>query len=103
MKFLFTDAKKAHLNPGCKEDVYIELPNEAEGGPGMCGKLDFWFGYNDKTKPLNCNGDSAEHQDTEEEEVKLEKEKATTLATTLFITRSDLLTSCLTASSFARG
>ena len=42
-KLLFTDAKKAHLNPECKEDVYIELPDEAEGGPGMCAKLNFWL------------------------------------------------------------
>ena len=36
-KLLFIDAKKAHLNPGCKEDVYIELPDEAEGGQGCAG------------------------------------------------------------------
>ena len=38
---MFIDAKKAHLNPECKEDVYIQLPDEAEGGPGKCGKLNF--------------------------------------------------------------
>ena len=43
MKMLFIDAKKAHLNPECKEDVYVELPEEAKGGPGMCGKLNFWL------------------------------------------------------------
>ena len=42
-KLLFIDAKKAHLNPECKEDVYVELPDEAEGGQGMCGKLNFWL------------------------------------------------------------
>ena len=29
-KLMFIDAKKAHLNPKCAEDVYIELPDEAE-------------------------------------------------------------------------
>ena len=42
-KLLFIDAKKAHLNPECGEDVYIQLPDEAKGGPGMCGKLNFWL------------------------------------------------------------
>ena len=42
-KLLFIDVKKAHLNPRCQQDVYIELPAEAEGGPGMCGKLIFWL------------------------------------------------------------
>ena len=42
-KLLFIDVKKAHLNPRCQQDVYIELPAEAEGGPGMCGKLNFWL------------------------------------------------------------
>ena len=28
-KLLFIDAKKAHLNLVCKEDVYVELPDEA--------------------------------------------------------------------------
>ena len=42
-KLLFIDAKKAHLNPRCKEDVYIQLPEEAEGGAGKCGKLNFWL------------------------------------------------------------
>ena len=36
-KLLFIDVKKAHLNPKCQQ----ELPAEAEGGPGMCGKLNF--------------------------------------------------------------
>ena len=42
-KLLFVDIKKAHLNPGCEEDVYIELPEEAGAGEGMCGKLKFWL------------------------------------------------------------
>ena len=42
-KLLFIDARKAHLNPRCEQDVYIELPEEAGAGPGMCGKLDFWL------------------------------------------------------------
>ena len=42
-KVLFMDAKKAHLNPRCKEDVYIELPEEAGASEGMCGKLEFWM------------------------------------------------------------
>ena len=35
------------------------------------------FGYDGRTKPLNWNGDSAEHDDDEEEQVKLEKGEAT--------------------------
>ena len=42
-KLLFIDAKKAHLNPKCEDDVYIELPAEAGGGPEDCGKLSFWL------------------------------------------------------------
>ena len=42
-KLMFIDVKKAHLIPKCNEDVYIELPAEAEGGPGMCGKLNYWL------------------------------------------------------------
>ena len=37
MKVIMTDAKKAHLNPRCKEDVYIELPPEVGAEPGQCG------------------------------------------------------------------
>ena len=39
-KLMFVDARKAHLNPECLEDVYIELLEEAGGG---CGKLSFWL------------------------------------------------------------
>ena len=47
-KLLFVDARKAHLNPKCERNVYIELPVEAGGGEGMCGKLDFWlYGFRD--------------------------------------------------------
>ena len=42
-KLLFVDAKKAHLNPRCEEDVYIELPVEAGVQGGLCGKLNFWL------------------------------------------------------------
>ena len=42
-KLLFIDVRKAHLNPECKEDVYIELPEECGVGKGMCGKLNFWL------------------------------------------------------------
>ena len=43
-KLLFIiDAKKAHLNPRCREDVFIELPEECGAGPGICGKLNFWL------------------------------------------------------------
>ena len=42
-KLLFVDARKAHLNPRCEKDVYVELPAEAECPEGMCGKLDFWL------------------------------------------------------------
>ena len=42
------DAKKAHLNPRCDRDVYIELPAEAGAREGMCGKLDFClYGFRD--------------------------------------------------------
>ena len=36
---LFIDVKKAHLVPICHEDVYIELPSEAECEADECGKL----------------------------------------------------------------
>ena len=42
-KLLFIDVKKAHLNPKCEEDVYIELPEECGAPLGMCGKLNFWL------------------------------------------------------------
>ena len=42
-KLLFIDARKANLNPKCEQDVYVDLPAEAECPEGMCGKLDFWL------------------------------------------------------------
>ena len=42
-KLMLIDVKKAHLNPPCKEDVYIELPSEVGAGPGVCGKLSYWI------------------------------------------------------------
>ncbi len=45
-KMLFIDARKAHLNSRCDQDVYIRLPEEAECPEGMCGKLDYWvYGF----------------------------------------------------------
>eukprot|EP00973_Karenia_brevis_P025061 3455500-Karenia_brevis.AAC.1 len=35
-KLIFIDVKKAHLNPGCEEDVYLELPEECKCPPGYC-------------------------------------------------------------------
>ena len=31
---MFIDAKKAHLNPKCEDDVYIDLPEEVGAGKG---------------------------------------------------------------------
>jgi hypothetical protein len=42
-KLMFIDARKAHLNPKCEDDVYVELPAECGVGKGMCGKLNFWL------------------------------------------------------------
>ena len=42
-KVIFIDAKKAHLNPECREEVYVELPEEAGAGVGRCGKLQHWL------------------------------------------------------------
>jgi hypothetical protein len=42
-KILVIDVKKAHLYPLCTQDVYIELPEEAGAGPGVCGKLEHWL------------------------------------------------------------
>ena len=42
-RLLFIDAKKAHLNPRCDEEVYIELPPEAKQGESKCGRLNFWL------------------------------------------------------------
>jgi len=42
-KLMLIDAKKAHLNSKCDEDVYIELPEECNAPEGMCGKLEYWL------------------------------------------------------------
>ena len=42
-KLLFIDARKAHLNSKCEEDVYVELPEECGCPPGVCGKLNNWL------------------------------------------------------------
>ena len=42
-KLLFVDAKKAHLNPKCEDEEYVELPEECGGSEGMCGKLVHWL------------------------------------------------------------
>ncbi len=36
-KVLFIDAKKAHFNPECEEDVYIQLPDLTDGGKICAG------------------------------------------------------------------
>ena len=42
-KAMFIHAKKAHLNPKCDQDVYIQLPSEVGCPEGMCGKLNYWL------------------------------------------------------------
>jgi hypothetical protein len=37
------DVKKAHLEPLCEQDVYVELPAEAEVASDECGKLVHWL------------------------------------------------------------
>ena len=37
-KLMFIDARKAHLNPTCEQDVYVDLPPECGCPEGMCGK-----------------------------------------------------------------
>ena len=36
-KIIFIDARKAHLNPKCEDDVYIKLPKEFGLGKEWCG------------------------------------------------------------------
>ena len=40
---MFVDVRKAHLNPKCEEELYIELPEECGLGKGVCGKLNYWL------------------------------------------------------------
>eukprot|EP00973_Karenia_brevis_P007559 1023755-Karenia_brevis.AAC.1 len=40
-KLMFVDVKKAHLNPVCEEDIYLELPDECHCPPGFCGQLKY--------------------------------------------------------------
>jgi hypothetical protein len=42
-KLLFVDARKAHLNPKCTEEVFIQLPDEVGARKGVCGKLNYWL------------------------------------------------------------
>ena len=42
-KMMFVDARKAHLNPRCDQNVFIELPAEAGAATGKCGKLNYWL------------------------------------------------------------
>eukprot|EP00973_Karenia_brevis_P077974 10832168-Karenia_brevis.AAC.1 len=35
-KLMFVDVKKAHSNPRCEEDVYLELSEECNCPPGYC-------------------------------------------------------------------
>ena len=42
-KLMMIDAKKAHLNSPCEEEVFVALPEEAGALPGQCGKLNFWL------------------------------------------------------------
>ena len=42
-KLMFIDARKAHLNPVCEDDVFIKLPEECDCPEGMCGKLNYWL------------------------------------------------------------
>ena len=40
---MFIVVRKAHCNPKCEEDVYIQLPEECKCPEGMCGKLVYWL------------------------------------------------------------
>ena len=58
-KLMFTDVKKAHLIPECKDDMYIELPDECEAPPGMSGKKNVQWDprmtrAQDVTRLLSC-------------------------------------------------
>ena len=40
---MYLDVKKAHLAPSCEQDVYVELPAEAEVAEDDCVKLVHWL------------------------------------------------------------
>ena len=42
-KTMYLDIKKAHLAPLCEQDVYVDLPEEAEVGPEERGMLTHWL------------------------------------------------------------
>ena len=42
-KSMYLDIKKAHVIPLCEQDVYVELPAEAEVQEDECGKLIHWL------------------------------------------------------------
>ena len=42
-KSMYIDVKKAHLMPKCEQDVYVELPEEADVAEDECGKLLYWL------------------------------------------------------------
>ena len=42
-KTMYLDVKKAHLEPLCEQDVYVDLPAEAEVRDDECGKLVHWL------------------------------------------------------------
>ena len=42
-KSMYIDVKKAHLMPRCEQDVYVDLPEEADVAPDECGKLLYWL------------------------------------------------------------
>ena len=42
-KLMFIDARKAHLNAKCEEDVYIQVPEECGLGREWCGKSNYWL------------------------------------------------------------
>jgi hypothetical protein len=42
-KTMYLDIKKAHLAPLCQQDVYVDLPEEANVNEDECGKLIHWL------------------------------------------------------------
>ena len=67
---MFIDAKKAHLNPECESDVYIQLPEEAGCPEGYCGNLNFWlYGF----RPAAAAWEKITDQIGRENQIKLYK------------------------------